>query len=446
MEEIFIKAAQLILSLSILVILHEFGHFLPAKLFGVRVEKFYLFFDPWFSLFKFKKGDTEYGVGWIPLGGYVKLSGMIDESMDTEQLAQEPQDFEFRSKPAWQRLIVMIGGVTVNVLLGIFIYSMILFTWGKAYLPANEAIYGVDVTPYLTEIGFENGDRITALNNNPIPDDYTYSTIYQELMLDDNIKSISIIRQGTEQTINLPSDFKAQMLTVGKKEGAPFMERVPFIADTILPKSNAGVAGILKGDAFQTVAGEPAAYFSDFVKQVGKHRGETVNITVLRNDEMVTLPVEISENGKIGVGNKDVKSFFNVKIKSYTFFESVPAGINEASETVVNYVRQFKLVFTKEGIGQVGGFGAIGNLFPGTWNWQIFWRLTAFLSMVLAFMNILPIPALDGGHVLFLVYEMISGKPPGEKFMEYAQMAGMLLLLGLMLLANGNDLIRWIFD
>lgn len=446
MEEIFIKAAQLILSLSILVILHEFGHFLPAKLFGVRVEKFYLFFDPWFSLFKFKKGDTEYGVGWIPLGGYVKLSGMIDESMDTEQLAQEPQDFEFRSKPAWQRLIVMIGGVTVNVLLGIFIYSMILFTWGKAYLPANEAIYGVDVTPYLTEIGFENGDRITALNNNPIPDDYTYSTIYQELMLDDNIKSISIIRQGTEQTINLPSDFKAQMLTVGKKEGAPFMERVPFIADTILPKSNAGVAGILKGDAFQTVAGEPAAYFSDFVKQVGKHRGETVNITVLRNDEMVTLPVEISENGKIGVGNKDVKSFFNVKTKSYTFFESVPAGINEASETVVNYVRQFKLVFTKEGIGQVGGFGAIGNLFPGTWNWQIFWRLTAFLSMVLAFMNILPIPALDGGHVLFLVYEMISGKPPGEKFMEYAQMAGMLLLLGLMLLANGNDLIRWIFD
>jgi len=446
MEEFFIKAAQLILSLSILVILHEFGHFLPAKWFGVRVEKFYLFFDPWFSLIKFKKGDTEYGIGWVPLGGYVKLSGMIDESMDTDQLAEEPQDWEFRSKPAWQRLIVMIGGVTVNILLGIFIYSMILFAWGKAYLPANEAKYGVDVTPYMTEIGFENGDRVVALNNDPIPATYTYGTIYQELMLDDNIKTIQVIRNGVETNIELPTDFKAQMLTLGKKEGAPFMERIPFVADTILAKSNALKAGIVKNDAFQSVAGEPAEYFMDFVREVSKHKGEVVDITVLREGEMVTLPVEVSENGKIGVGNKSMTSFFEVQTKSYGFFESIPAGAVMAKETVVNYVRQFKLVFTKEGIGQVGGFGAIGGLFGNTWDWHRFWKMTAFLSMVLAFMNILPIPALDGGHVLFLIYEMVTGKPPGEKFMEYAQMGGMFLLLGLMILANGNDLIKWIFD
>lgn len=446
MEEFFIKAAQLILSLSILVILHEFGHFLPAKIFGIRVEKFYLFFDPWFSLFKFKKGGTEYGIGWVPLGGYVKLSGMIDESMDTEQLAEEPEEWEFRSKPAWQRLIVMIGGVTVNVLLGIFIYSMILFTWGKAYLPVNEAKYGVDVSPYMTEIGFENGDQLVALNGNPIPANYTYGTIYQELMLDDNIKTVTVEREGEEKTIEIPSNFKAQMLTLGKKEGAPFTERIPFIADTILPKSNALEAGIMKGDQFQYLAGEPAMYFMDFVRAAGKHKGENVDITVLRDGKKVTLPVQISENGKIGVGNKSLTSFFEVHTKSYGFFESIPAGAVDAKETVVNYVRQFKLVFTKEGISQVGGFGAIGGLFGNSWDWHRFWKMTAFLSMVLAFMNILPIPALDGGHVLFLIYEMVTGKPPGEKFMEYAQMGGMFLLLALMILANGNDLIKWIFD
>jgi regulator of sigma E protease len=338
----------------------------------------------------------------------------------------------------------MIGGVTVNILLGIFIYSMILFAWGKAYLPANEAVYGVDVSPYLQEIGFANGDRIVSLNSNPVPDDYTYQNIYQELMLDNTIQTVTVLRNNEEVEISLPSDFKAQMLT--RKEKSPFMERIPFVADTILPKSTAGEAGIMKGDAFQSVAGQPAVYFMDFVHAVGQHKGETVDITVLRNNELVTLPVEVTENGKIGVGNRSILSYFNVHTKSYGFFESLPAGGQEAYETVVNYIRQFKLVFTKEGIGQVGGFGAIGNLFPSEWDWQVFWRLTAFLSMVLAFMNILPIPALDGGHVLFLLYEMISGKAPGEKFMEYAQMTGMILLIGLMLLANGNDIVRALFD
>ena len=446
MEEFFIKAAQLILSLSILVILHELGHFLPAKWFGVRVEKFYLFFDPWFSIFKFEKGGTEYGIGWVPLGGYVKLAGMIDESMDTEQLAEEPQDWEFRSKPAWQRLIVMVGGVTVNLLLGMFIYSMILFTWGENYLPAKEAIYGVDMNPYMKEIGFKNGDNITALNNNPLSDEMTYGNIYQELMLDETIKTIKVDRKGSEQIITLPADFTAQMLTRSKKEGKPFMERIPFVADTILPKSNALEGGVQKGDAFESVAGEPAVYFTDFVRAVSKHKGEVVDIEVVRNGELITLPVMVSKSGKIGVGNKGVGEYFNLQTKTYSFFGSFPAGVAMANKTVVDYVRQFKLVFTKEGIGQVGGFGAIGGLFGNTWDWHRFWTMTAFLSMVLAFMNILPIPALDGGHVLFLIYEMITGKPPGEKFMEYAQMGGMFLLLALMILANGNDLVKWIFD
>ena len=438
MEEFFIKALGLIMSLSILVILHELGHFIPAKLFGVRVEKFYLFFDPWISLFKFKKGDTEYGIGWIPLGGYVKLSGMIDESMDTEQLAQEPQPWEFRTKPAWQRLIIMIGGVTVNLILGVLIYSMILFTWGKTILPANEAVYGVDVSPYLTEVGFQNGDRIEALNQTPISDEMTYRDIFFELILDEQIKSVRVNRNGEQIDIPIPANFETTFLERGEKNA--FTERIPFIADTVLTESNAEMAGIEKGDEFQTVNGLPAQYFTDFVRAVGEFKGESVAIKVIRNGKELTIPVEVSEAGKIGVGNKNPMEFFNFETKSYSFFASIPAGYLEAENTLVKYVRQMKLLFTKEGAQQIGGFGTIGSLFPATWNWERFWGLTAFLSMVLAFMNILPIPALDGGHVMFLVYEMITGKEPGEKFMEYAQMFGIFLLVGLMLFANGNDL------
>ncbi|MGB0391170.1 MAG: RIP metalloprotease RseP [Salibacteraceae bacterium] len=438
MEEFLIKALGLIMSLSILVVLHELGHFLPAKWFGVRVEKFYLFFDPWFSLFKFKKGDTEYGIGWVPLGGYVKLSGMIDESMDTEQMAQEPQPWEFRTKPAWQRLIVMIGGVTVNVILSIIIYSMILFTWGKGFLPANEAVYGVDVSPYMTEVGFENGDRITSLNDVLISDEMTYHDIFLELMLDDNIKSVHVLRNGQDVKISIPADFKAEVLT--RKEKNPFSERIPFIADSILPDSPALKAGLQKGDEFQTINGENAAYYVDFVKEVQKHKSETIEMGFIRNGTLMTLPVEVSEAGKVGVGNKNPTEYFNFETRTYGFFESIPAGYKEAELTLTNYVRQMKLIFTKEGASQIGGFGTIGSLFPATWDWQRFWSLTAFLSMVLAFMNILPIPALDGGHVLFLLYEMVTGKEPGEKFMEYAQMTGIILLVGLMLFANGNDL------
>lgn len=440
MDDILIKAAQLLLSLSILVILHEFGHFLPAKLFGVKVEKFYLFFDPWFSLFKTKKGDTEYGVGWLPLGGYVKLSGMIDESMDKEQMKEPAKDYEFRAKPAWQRLIVMLGGVTVNVILGIFIYSMIMMTWGKTYLSAEDAKYGVHVSETAKQAGFKDGDRVIEIDGEPLPKDYTYATITQELLLNEEINEVTVENNGQTRTVRVPHEFAQKMLASGEK--SLFTERIPFIADTVLPNSPAQSAGIQKGDKFMAVNGKNAEYFIDFAKTVQDMKGEEVEITVKRNGKPVTLSVMVGEDGKVGVGNKPTTNFFELTQKDYSFFEAFPAGYNLALDKMGGYIDQFSLIFSKEGVSQLGGFGTIGNLFPSAWDWRTFWNLTAFLSLILAIMNILPIPALDGGHVMFLLYEIVSGRKPGEKFMEYAQLAGMLLLLTLLLWANGNDVLR----
>jgi regulator of sigma E protease len=440
MDDILIKAAQLLLSLSILVILHEFGHFLPAKLFGVKVEKFYLFFDPWFSLFKTKKGDTEYGVGWLPLGGYVKLSGMIDESMDKEQMKEPAKDYEFRAKPAWQRLIIMLGGVTVNVILGIFIYSMIMMTWGKTYLSAEDAKYGVHVSETAKQAGFKDGDRVIEIDGEPLPKDYTYATITQELLLNEEINEVTVENNGQTRTVRVPHEFAQKMLASGEK--SLFTERIPFIADTVLPSSPAESAGIQKGDKFLAVNGKDAEYFIDFAKTVQDLKGEEVEITVERNGEPVTLSATVGEDGKIGVGNQPVTNFFELTQKDYSFFEAFPAGYNLALDKMGGYIDQFSLIFSKEGVSQLGGFGTIGNLFPSAWDWRTFWNLTAFLSLILAIMNILPIPALDGGHVMFLLYEIVSGRKPGEKFMEYAQLAGMLLLLTLLLWANGNDVLR----
>ncbi len=440
MEEILIKAAQLILSLSILVVLHEAGHFIPAKLFGVRVEKFYLFFDAWFSLFKVKKGDTEYGIGWLPLGGYVKLSGMIDESMDKEQMAKPAQPWEFRSKPAWQRLIIMLGGVTVNLILGMIIYAGVLWTWGENYIAAKDVTYGVHVSKTAETIGFKDGDQIIAFDGSAIPEDYTYGMISKDLLLNTEINQVTVVNNGQERVVTIPSDFGQQVLANNEKQ--IFAERVPFIADTILPKSGAEEAGLQKGDQIIGVNGKNAAYFSEFVKAVQEVKGETVQIRVKRNGETLELPTKVSEEGKIGVGNQSPLVYFNITKKEYGFFEAIPAGISKAGSTIKGYVDQFSLVFTKEGITQLGGFGAIGSMFPSTWDWHSFWSLTAFLSLVLAFMNVLPIPALDGGHVMFLMYEIIAGKKPGERFMETAQMAGMLLLLSFLLFANGNDILR----
>jgi len=440
MDGILIQAAQLILSLSILVVLHELGHFIPAKLFGVRVEKFYLFFDPWFSLFKKKKGDTEYGVGWLPLGGYVKLSGMIDESMDKEQLSQPAKEYEFRSKPAWQRLIIMVGGVVVNLLLGMLIYAMVLFTWGKTFIAANDAKYGVHVTEALKEMGFKDGDAILRMNDRPLEADVTYGTIAKELMLNSMITNVTVVNEGEERIINIPPDFAKQVMSSGAK--GMFTERIPFIVDTVLPGSVAEAIGIQKGDFFERVNGKSAHFFMDFVKILQEETGNEVSIELTRNDALVSLQVSVPSTGKIGIGNKSPNAYFDITQRTYSFFEAIPAGINEALRVITGYIDQFKLVFTKEGASQLGGFGAIGGMFPKAWDWSSFWSLTAFLSLILAFMNILPIPALDGGHVMFLVYEMVSGRKPNEKVLEYAQMAGMLILFSLLIFANGNDILR----
>lgn len=436
MEVFLIKAAQLILSLSILVILHELGHFIPAKLFGTRVEKFYLFFDPWFSLFKFKKGDTEYGIGWLPLGGYVKISGMIDESMDKDQLAQEPQPHEFRSKPAWQRLIIMLGGVTVNLVLGFLIYSMILFTWGKERLPLENLEYGVYVDSTMLDFGLQDGDKITAVQDGNV--DY-YEELGKEILIN-GARVLSIERNGEAITVQLPAD--VEQVILANEVRVLFSPRYPFAVDSVVPGSAAEAAGLLRHDRIVAVAGEPTEGIVEGLKAVRSHKSETVMIDIERDGNVISKEVAISEEGRIGIGLKSITDYVETETYKYGFWQAIPAGVQETKDILGNYITSMKLVFTKEGASQIGGFGAIGGLFPATWNWQTFWSMTAFLSLILAFMNILPIPALDGGHVMFLLYEMITGRKPGDKFLEYAQMTGMILLLGLLVFANGNDILR----
>ncbi len=435
--EILIKAGQLILSLSILVILHEFGHFFFAKLFKTRVEKFYLFFDPWFSLFKFKKGDTEYGVGWLPLGGYVKISGMIDESMDKEAMKEEPKPYEFRSKPAYQRLLIMVGGVLVNFILAFFIFWMILFKWGEGYIDVKDASYGLAYHPIAHDLGLEDGDVVTAVDTFQVQ---TASDI-QSLILLEGAKEITVQRNDSTFKLSIPADFSQKFLENEVKLLA--IERVPSVVDSVLVNNKAAEAGIRKGDVFKTINGKDASFARLATKIFQENAGQRVVIELIRDEQILTLSCNVTKKGKVGLGWNN--NIFNITHVKYGFWEALPAGINKGIDTLVGYVKQFKLVFTKAGVKQLGGFGAIGNLFPPTWDWSSFWSLTGFLSIVLAFMNILPIPALDGGHVLFLLYEMISGRKPSEKFLEYAQVAGMILLLSLLLFANGNDIFRMIF-
>lgn len=433
---ILIKGAQLILSLSILVVLHELGHFLPAKFFKTRVEKFYLFFNPWFSLFKFKRGETEYGIGWLPLGGYVKIAGMIDESMDKEQMAKAPEPWEFRSKPAWQRLIIMIGGVTVNLILGIFIYIMISYVWGKQDIKTEAVVYGVHCDPLMAEFGFQEGDKIVKIGENTPA---FFTQISKDLLLNDP-KSITVNRNGENIEVPLPADYKDRILDAEVK--SPFAMRIPFVIDSVVAGFPADIAGMQKGDSIIRVNAVESSFFGDIVEELGKHKGEAVDVEVIRNGVPTVLAVTVSEEGKIGVGNKSLASFLQVDTLKFTFTEAISQGVNTGISTLTGYVSSLKLLFSASGAKQMGGFGSIGGLFPSTWDWQAFWGLTAFLSIVLAFMNILPIPALDGGHVLFLIYEMVAGKAPSDKFLEYAQIVGMVFLVSLMLFANGNDVFK----
>ncbi len=442
--EFLIKAAQLLLSLSILVVLHEMGHFLPARWFKIRVEKFYLFFDPWFSLFKKKVGDTEYGIGWLPLGGYVKISGMVDESMDKEQMSKPAEPWEFRSKPAWQRLIVMIGGVTVNLILGMLIYIMVLFVWGREYLPLENATYGIHPSKTLAAAGVQDGDRIISIDGVK-PE--TTSAAGKAIMID-AARTLVVERNGQQLTIELPEGFNEQALSSGEKE--IMAVRLPFYIDSIIAGGTASETTLSKGDRVLAVDGTPTAFFEDFRKTLQTKKGQEVSMTTIHNGDTVQVPVKVDAEGKVGLGPMTYKKLaamgegFGTVKESFGFFASIPAGINYGLETLSGYVRSLKLLFTKSGAEQIGGFGAIGNMFPGQWDWNAFWNMTAFLSIILAFMNILPIPALDGGHVLFLIYEMIAGKPAPQRVMEVAQMVGMVLLLGLILFANGNDIFKGI--
>jgi regulator of sigma E protease len=436
--ELLIKAAQLLLCLSLLVVLHELGHFIPARLFGTRVEKFYLFFDPWFSLWKHKRGDTEYGIGWLPLGGYVKISGMVDESMDKAQMALPPQPWEFRSKPAWQRLIIMLGGVTVNLLLGMLIYIGVLFTWGREYLPLENLQYGIYPSPLMAEQGLRGGDRIIGVEGRK---PQTLEEVYQAILVEE-ARTLTVLRDGHEHTVALSSN--VQDLILDRNDQDLLMPAVPFVLDSVLPGGGAAVAGFRKGDRIVAVNGAPAAFFQDFRAGMDTLKGQRVQLGVERAGAYLTLPVEVSAEGMIGVSNLPLDRYLSFATERFGFLTSIPEGVRYGLRTLTGYVRSLKLLFSSSGVKQVGGFGSIGNLFAPRWDWHRFWDMTAFISIMLAFMNVLPIPALDGGHVLFLLYEMIARRPASQKVMEYAQTVGMVLLMGLVLFANGNDVFKWL--
>lgn len=451
METFLIRALQLIMSLSLLVIIHEGGHFLFARLFKVRVEKFCLFFDPWFTLFKFKpkKSETEYAVGWLPLGGYVKIAGMIDESMDTEQMKQPEQPWEFRSKPAWQRLLIMVGGVLFNFLLALFIYSMILFKWGDQYIPVQKAPLGMDFNETAKAVGFQDGDILLSADG---VDFVRYDPDMLSQIAD--AREVTVLREGKKASVYIPEDMMQRLLG----DSVRFAEfRFPYVVDSVMVNSPAAMAGIQPGDSIIALDGKPVSY-TDFLAAMAERRQNAnalqndsinphqISLTYVRDGKTDVLTLTTDSAFKIGVAvNPYTDQLLPVIRKEYGFFESFPAGVALGVKTLKGYVGNMKYLFSKEGAKQLGGFGTIGSIFPATWNWHQFWYMTAFLSIILAFMNILPIPALDGGHVLFLFYEIIARRKPSDKFMEYAQMAGMILLFGLLIWANFNDILRFFF-
>lgn len=439
MNEFWIKAAQLLLSLSLLIVVHEAGHYVAARAFKTRVEKFFLFFDIKFALFKKKIGETVYGIGWLPLGGYVKISGMIDESMDKEQMAKPPQPWEFRSKPAWQRLIIMLGGVTVNVIVGFLIFMMILFVWGQDYLTEESLPEGFVVAETLKDYGFQDGDWVTEVNGKPLDDLFEAN----KYMMVRKVNSMTVKHQnGETEELQLPENIGKILFEAG--ETFPFMPVPSTIIDSVFSDTPAALAGLKKGDRITSVNGTEVANIVDFNKAKDLYAGEELEVEVLRADgETKTLAITPDEDNKFGfIGKMNM----HPEHRSYSFGESITHGFSYTYWTLTDYIGQFKYIFTKKGASQLGGFGTIGSLFQPKWDWQSFWHTTAFISIILAFMNILPIPALDGGHVMFLLYEMVTGRKPNEKFLEFAQMIGILILLALVLYANGNDIYRYFFE
>jgi regulator of sigma E protease len=494
METFIIRALQLILSLSILVVLHEFGHFFFARLFKVRVEKFYMFFNPKRSLIRAKRingkwqvlffapnvpanerqrlnsdgvgivdakgkpimepiplselpeGDwrkypdnTEWGIGWLPLGGYCKIAGMVDESMDKTQLMREPESWEYRSRTVWERLPIIIGGVLVNFILALVIYAAVLFTWGQEYLPLNNAHYGFQFSPTMVESGFQQGDRIISVDNTPVVD----RADFIGKILIDSKRNVLVLRDSQEVQLRLPADFAQRVLA--SEELDLIAIRYPFVVGDVEPGSPAAKANVQAGDSIVGVNGKEMAVFQDIAAEMDAFAGKELDFLVYRHGQLKELTIQLDDNARMGVSLRPLFHYFETEKIEYTFMAAIPAGIKLGWGTLVSYVKQFKLVFTKEGSKQLGGFGSIGKMFPKAWDWQVFWNMTALLSIVLAFMNFLPVPGLDGGHVMFIVYEMLTGRKPGDRFMEYAQTAGMLLLFALLLYANGNDIFKAFF-
>jgi regulator of sigma E protease len=441
--DLFIKLSQFLLSLSLLIILHELGHFIPAKLFKTRVEKFYLFFDVKYSLLKKKIGETEYGIGWLPLGGYVKISGMIDESMDKEQMALPPQPWEFRSKPAYQRLIIMLGGVTVNFILAFIIYIGMAFAYGDTYVASTDFKDGMLIeNPAMLQAGFKTGDKFIAADGNPITrfDNDINMTIIMA-------KKVVVERNGIQQEITMPIDLVDQLSKYEK--GTLIDIRMPFAVNAIA--ENSTNTNLQPKDIITSINGKSTPYFDQAAAILANNKGKTIPATVLRDQKTENITLNVSKDGKLGVqpGGLSLESleklgYYKVSTIDYSLMEAIPVGLTKGKDQLVGYGKQLKMIFSPStgAYKQVGGFKAIFDIFPSTWSWETFWRITALLSIMLGVMNLLPIPALDGGHVMFLLYEILSGKKPSDKFLENAQMVGFVLLITLLLFANGNDIYK----
>lgn len=443
--EYVIMIGQLMLSLSFLIILHEMGHFFPAKLFGTRVEKFYLFFDAWFSLFKYKKGDTEYGIGWLPLGGYVKISGMIDESMDLEQMKQPPQPWEFRSKPAWQRLIIMLGGVTVNFILGFLIFGMVLFTWGEKYLPAQNAEFGIHADSLGRELGLQNGDHILSIAGEPF-EKFSDRQLVRAIVID-GADEMTVSRNGSNLSIPIDKKYVGELASYKNKNQSLFVERVPFVVGAVLKGKPAVEAGFQEGDSLVALNGVSLQFFDQFVGYLKNRENEKILVSLYRDGQPMDISITTDENGMFGLAPYDGRRYFEFETEEYTLLQALPAGVKKGVGFLSDQVKAFRKMLSNEipASESLGGFASIGTMFGTTWDWYRFWNMTAILSLILAFMNLLPIPALDGGHVMFLLYEIVTGRKPSDKFMEYATMVGFILILALMLYANGLDIMRGCF-
>lgn len=435
--EILIKVLQFFMSLSLLVAIHEFGHFIMARVFKIRVEKFYIFFDPWFSLFKWKRGDTEYGVGWLPLGGYVKIAGMIDESMDLEQMQAPVQPYEFRAKPAWQRFMVMIAGVVMNILMAMMIYTGIRYVYGESYMANEDVKWGYVFNESAERMGFRDGDKFVSVDGVAIDD---INEVRSKLLLTKGDRHVVVDRDGEQVAFTIPFEQLLEMRRNREYEDL-YLLRMPFFIDSLASPS-AIESGLKVGDQVVALNGEKAIGAQEITELLQQHKSDTVALTVMRGGVANELNVPINAEGKIGVMFKG--DVFQPRTRTFTFFEAIPAGVGLAFDTVAEYWQQLKLIFQPKTkmYEELGGFIAIGNIFPSEWNWLRFWTMTAFLSVILAVMNILPIPGLDGGHALFTLWEMITGRKPSDKFLEVMQYVGFAILFALLIYANGNDIYR----